>query len=210
MGLFLRKSYRGQRGRRDPFGDPVVILNDRSEALVRRAEQLAAEDRADGGAVDELRRAARSKRHDLLVAASWFEVGGRDRESHSANLARRLLQAAAGDGHLSVISAEEEQSIAVVEEWLTLHPSDRFHALVDVEPRLGVLEATARWEHFRAPTDLFKMGRDDPRRVLDAAHELVGPDGVHKDHPLLGRTAVATDAARYLYDLMTQRGNGDA
>jgi hypothetical protein len=211
VGLFLHMAHRRQLGRRDPFGDVVVILNDRSEGLVRRAEQLAAEDRADRAAVEELRRAARSKRHDLLVAASWFEIGGQDRESRSANLARRLLQAAAGDGDLSAMSAEEDHTIGVVEDWLALGPASRFQALVDIEPRLGTLEATARSEDFRAPADVFKLGgRDDPRRVLGAVHDLVGPHGVHKEHPLLGRTAVATDAARYLYDLIEQRGNRDA
>jgi len=209
MGLFLRKAYRGQLGRRDPFGDPVVILNDRSEALVRRAEQLAAKDRADRAAVAELRRAARSERHDLLVAASWFEVGGRDRESRSANLARRLLQAAADDGDLSQMSADEEQCIGVVEGWLALDPADRFRSLVELEPRLGALEASARSEDFRAPMELFTVESDDPRRVLGAVHDLVGPHSGHKDHPLLGRTVVATDAARYLYDLMEQRENRD-
>jgi hypothetical protein len=207
MGLFLRKSYRGQPGGRYPFGDPVVMLNDRSEALVRLAEKLAESGGSDGPAVEELRNLARRNRHDLLVAASWFELGGRDRESRRANRGRRLLQAAAGDGDVAAMSAEEEQSISVVEEWMACDPPRRFQALVEVEPRLGPLEASARSDDFRTPEDLFKMEADDPRRVLVALHDLIGPHGLHKDHPLLGRSAVASDATRYLYVLIDERGD---
>jgi hypothetical protein len=98
----------------------------------------------------------------------------------------------------------------VIEEWMALDPPARFRALVEVEPRLGPLEASVRSDTFGTPDDLFKMEADDPRRVLAALHDLIGPHSLHKDHPLLGRTTVASDAARYLYDLIDRRGDEDA
>ena len=204
LGLALRRAYRRQLDS-DGFNGPGGVLNDRSQVLTHRAEQLAAAGRTDSQAIEELKQLARSNNHDLLVAAHWFQLGGRDRESSQANLARRLLEAAAGGGDLAPLSAEEHDAITAVETWRALEQPDRYHALVTLEPQLGVLESRARTESFHSPSDPFKMEANDPRLLLQEVHALIGPLSPHRDDPLLGSDAVTTDAAKYLYTLIANQ-----
>lgn len=92
-GPALRRGYRGQSDSTDD-APTIVMLNDRSKALVELARELANEGRDDAGAVAELVTAANRHRRDLRMARRACQFNGRHHEMGVENLAYRLLDAA--------------------------------------------------------------------------------------------------------------------
>ena len=200
LGRKLQRTYRHQL---DTSNNPeVVILNDRAKAIVDRAQALADAGREDAEAITELKELAGRHDHDLRVAVASFRQDGRDRESRLADRARRLLEAAASGEPIRPAGEDAEYRFRQLEEWHAVDQPARFRQLAAIEPRLARLEGEARSGRYGLPgPDPLHMSPDDPRHIGRELNHLLGPDGAHKDHPLLGTAFVASDTARYLWEL---------
>jgi hypothetical protein len=220
LGWALRKGYRRQL---DDDGDASLggpWLNERSRALVQRAEELADGGPDDQAAAAEL--AAMGDRHeyDLRVAiahlAHWHHV---DRVHDQA---WRVALGAQHAGPVPAIAESDETRFLALEAWEARSESERFAMLVDVEPRLAGIVEVAREEDYdrlplpaqlqavvdaRGPEAVAELlagipGGERQLRVRSAVDALLGPGSDHRDDPVAGSAAAAFFAYEYLRDLV--------
>jgi hypothetical protein len=136
LWVFRRATKRQDRDRPE-----IVSLNAKSKPVLDRAKQLAGDGREDAEAVAELRALAGGKRRTLRQAEQASRFGGYHHELRRANLAHRLLQAAATGTQISAISSVDRERIEAVEAFKALPRDERWPRLAAMEPGLRALEA---------------------------------------------------------------------
>ncbi len=174
--------------------DPkVVAWTERSDALRRRALELAASDADDEASRRGLAAAAGRHPRELRRAAAALRQGGRAAEDETWCRAERLLVAAAGGRPVEPLTGQERAWFDRVRDLGARPTADAFAALVVDEPALAELEDEVR----RMAADPAFAGLDVEGRdgtfvdtVAERMHDVVGGSS----SPLV-RTRVGWDVA---------------
>lgn len=166
--LALRELFR----RKDPNRPESFRTTPESDAVLDHAHRLAREGREDSAAVAELRAVAEQRRQTLKLALAASRFAGYYQEYRHANLVYRLLVAATADTDVPDVTASHRRLIAAVEELQALPEQEQWARIVDLQPRLRVLENQVRSGAFGSFT------RDEPTEAtLQRARRQIGPDG---------------------------------
>lgn len=115
-----------------------------SAAVLELANRLALAGREDLGAVSELRTLAGGDSRTLRWAFRGSRFGGYHHEFRHANRTSRLLLAALRNVVVPPVSREDQLLIEEVEQLKALPRDERWGRLVELQPRLGDLEARVR------------------------------------------------------------------
>jgi hypothetical protein len=172
-----------------------VVLRDRAADILERARVLAAENREDPDAVNDLLALSSRDRRALQEAALGARQWGAHKDHGDANRAHRLLQAAITGKPLAPSTTRERERFAILDDFADLTTDDAWNQLTELEPRLADLEGevrTGRFSRGHAATELHALGRDEARRAavelrgarrdLNASiRVLVGPDSEQED-----------------------------
>jgi hypothetical protein len=196
----------------DADSPELVMLDDRSKALLHRAEQLAAGQREDPAAVEELVGIAGRHRRALQIAALGARQNGQHHDYSWSNRAHRLLQAALTGAPIAPISPDEQARFDLLDEFFDLDPAAQWSELVNREPRLAALEPAACAGKFavtRRALDLLSLPHEQRAGAAranlrqrqerdDLLRPLVGPKSGQTD-VLLG-SRLAAEATSYYLD----------
>jgi hypothetical protein len=164
-GWALRKGFRGQD--LDDESPEFVMLDERASAILRRAQDLAADDREDEDAVRELRTLAGRHKWSLSLAGLGARQWNQHREGSIPNRAHRLLQAAISDSRVEPIGIEECEQLDVLDRFAELTRAESWRMLSEREPRLLALEADARTGRFGTPGVIGNdMPREEEQRIV--------------------------------------------
>jgi hypothetical protein len=181
----------------------VVMLDDRSRAILDRAREFAAEEREDPDAVQELVELAGRHRRALELAALGARQFGAHRQHPIPNRAHRLLQAALAGTPVEPPARGDEVTMTLVEALLAMEPQAQWTELISREPRLDDLADKVRAGHYgrsvpmpgQPPRDpeerqelLSSLGRE--RKLRETLAVLVGPTSDQADPLLHSETAL--------------------
>lgn len=198
LGFGLRRGYRAQLDDEQPPG--VVMTNDRSERIQRRALELAHQHATDEDAVRILTELAGRHTRDLRVAAHALRLSDRNREFAVDDRAYRLLQAVITGEPVSRPNAEEQARLHMFAEFRDKPMAEQFHILTEIEPAVRQVAddlAASGWNGHEPTPHHFA--------ALTRLRQIVGIRASNDD-PLI-RSGTAGDAAsRYLIETARQRG----
>jgi hypothetical protein len=197
-----------EKQHRETESPGIVRLDDRSNAVFERAEELAAEGREDRAAVAELIALADGNLETLRNAERASRLGGLHHESSEDNLVYRLLQATISGGPVGPATPDQAERFRlldsfaekpVAQQWAQLIARQPSLAEVDGDVRAGRLGDSRRTRSSELPRNeeqrraYAEQIRDQSR--LDARlSQLVGPE-CGQDDALLS-SQVAYEAAR--------------
>jgi len=142
-----------------------------SDAVLRRAQELASEGREDGAAVAELRALA-GGRSALRLAERASRFDGLHRELRFANRVHRLLRAASAGRAVEAAGPQDLRRIEAIERFDALDEDERWARLVELEPRVGPLVDEAR--ALPAPPSATKERDDSERREVATSFDAAG------------------------------------
>jgi hypothetical protein len=193
----------------DPERPDAVHLDDRSRAVLERANSLAAEGREDGAAVAEIVRVAggRSKTLDEALLASRFR--GFHLERLVENRTFRLLSAATASTDVQPVAPSLAARIDAIGAFEALNPDRRWRMLVERQPPLEDLAIEAREGVFSArPAPDVNVSRDGAAgmmRLDDRLSGVVGPQA-GSDDTVVGSEAAYDSALRALMGMRPAPG----
>jgi hypothetical protein len=203
-GIALRKGFRGQD--LDDERPEFVMHNEKSNAILALAQDLAADEREDEDAVEDIRKLAGRNEFALRLAALGARQWGQHDEFPIPNLTHRLLQAAVSGRPVAPLDPRDQERLEQIEEVSQLPRDQIWQLLVDREPRLQELEAEAESGRFGPPHFVIPdaMPREEQHRVArerleglarqrERLEPLVGPASGSDD--VLLRTHMALEAA---------------
>jgi hypothetical protein len=114
-----------------------VVSGPAVESLAQHAGELAAASRDDQHAVEELRAAGDGHRRRLVDAAAFVRFSSPIEEDRVANLANRLLLAAADNRPVEALTPDEDQWLAAMDDLLA---PDGYERLTARQPALFAVE----------------------------------------------------------------------
>jgi hypothetical protein len=190
-GWALRKGFRGQD--LDDESPEFVMLDERSSAILARAQDLAADDREDEEAVREVRTLAGRHEWSLRLAALGARQWNQHRESSIPNRAHRLLQAAIRGGPVEPLGVEEREQLDILDRFNQLTRAESWRMLTEREHRLLALETDARAGRFGTSGVIgMDMPREEELRIVrDRARGL--KELQETLDPLVGPTSESDD-----------------
>jgi hypothetical protein len=114
------------------------------EAVLKRAGQLARENRQDRAAVADVRTAAGNSKRTLKRAARASRFNGLHYELRDQNFVFRLIEAARTGNLVTELSEDDRARIDAVEAMMKLPRAERCALLCEREPALGQVEQEVR------------------------------------------------------------------
>jgi hypothetical protein len=202
-GWALRKGFREQD--LDAERPEFVMFDERSSAILERAQDLAADGREDQGAVAELKALAGRHQRALRLAALRARQWGQHRESSMHNLAHRLLQSAVSGNPVETVRAPERERLTVLDDFAELDRDEAWQTLTTREPQLRELETDARTGRFGRLAGVIDnaMATEEKRQIArerlngmmeldERLKRLVGPESRRGDILLESHLALET------------------
>jgi hypothetical protein len=174
----------------DPDRPTIIFTNEKSTAVLKRAEELALAGREDPHAVAELRALSRRRPRALRQALRASRSHGFHHERRDANRAYRLLDAAQRRAPVAAATAEDQERIEAIETLMALDPVARWARFVALEPRLDEFAAGV------GASDRVGPARFALATQLDA---IVGPQSGQHDLLLRSESALRAAATHLLH-----------
>lgn len=171
QGLLVLGVLKWLERRQDPDRPEMVPGGPKVTAVLRRAGELARENRQDSDAVASIRAAAAGSRRTLEQAARASRFDGLHHELRDQNFVFRLIEAARAGTPVAAVSEDDRGRIDAVEAMMALSQAERWELLCQREPRLAGIEQDVR-------SGRFGRVRPTPRgQRVDTGRRSVGADG---------------------------------
>jgi hypothetical protein len=157
--------------RQDPDRPSAVPGGPEVEAVLKRAGQLARENRQDRAAVADVRTAADNSKRTLKRAARASRFNGLHHELRDQNFVFRLIEAARTGNLVTELSEDDRARIDAVEAMMKLPRAERWALLCEREPTLGRVEQEVRSGAFG------RLKSTTGHAPVETGRTLIGPDG---------------------------------
>jgi hypothetical protein len=156
----------------DAESPEFVMLDDRANALLERAQELGAAGREDSEAVAEIIHMTGRHRRPLQLAALAARQWGQHRDYSSANRAHRLLQAALTDGPVAPATPDDRRRFGILDGFTQLEPAEQWSELLRREPRLVAMQHDASAGRFGSIDEILELATFPSEQRMEAGRHL--------------------------------------